>query len=98
MRYRSSLLRILYGKTCRTQRRDWQSFPDYAAIVNSREQAGANDISAMLLRDLGVDSEPNVCPDRLLSISPVAGTCFLAFQREPVPGKEKRGQGTCLNR
>lgn len=76
----------------------WQSFPDYAAIVNSREQAGVNDISAMLLRDLGVDSEPNVCPDRLLSISPGAGTRFQAFQREPAPGKGKRGQGTCLNR
>lgn len=31
----------------------WQDHPDYAAIVNSREQAGANDIVGKLLRDRG---------------------------------------------
>lgn len=67
----------------------WQDFPDYAAIANSREQAGANDIARILLGDLGVEAEPNVCPGRLLSITPGAGTRFLVFQWEA--DKEKRG-------
>ena len=69
----------------------WQSFPDYAAVSNSREQAGANDMAGILLRDMGLETEPNICPERLISITPGTGTRFLAFQQEPVPGKDMRG-------
>lgn len=68
----------------------WQSFPDYAAVTNSREQAGANDVAGMLLRDLGMEAEPRICSERLISITPGIGTHFLTFQRGPVSNKENR--------
>lgn len=59
----------------------WKRFPTYAAIVNGREQVGANDLVGLLLRKMGIEAELNVCRDRLIAINPEAGTRFLTFQR-----------------
>ena len=54
----------------------------YVAVSNSREQAEANDLAGMLLQDMGMEPEPNICTERLISITPGIGTHFLTFQWE----------------
>lgn len=57
----------------------WQDFPEYAAIANSREQSGANDMVGTLLNEIGENAERNVSPENLIHISPGVGTDFLKF-------------------
>ena len=63
----------------------WHDFPEYAAAANIQEQSGANDMVGMLLREFGEDAEPHVSPDRLIHLSPDAGTSFLRFQADRYP-------------
>ena len=63
----------------------WHDFPEYAAAANIQEQSGANDMVGMLLREFGEDAEPHVSPDRLIHLSPDAGTSFLRFQADRHP-------------
>ena len=60
----------------------WQDFPEYTVIANSLEQSGANDIVGTLLNEMGADTERNVSPEHLISISPEAGTSFLRFSAD----------------
>ena len=57
----------------------WQDFPEYSVITNSLEQSGANDIVGAVLNEIGADTNRNVSPAHLISISPDTGTSFLRF-------------------
>lgn len=57
----------------------WQDFPEYTVIANGLEQSGVNDIVGSLLNEMGANTERNVSPEHLISISPDVGTSFLRF-------------------
>lgn len=62
----------------------WKVLPEYALLTNQQEQAGQNDFVFLLLRELGVDAEPNISPDHMILISPDANKDFLLFKREDI--------------
>lgn len=59
----------------------WKELPEYAVMMNQQEQTGRNDLSAMLLRDLGIEADPRILPDCMISISADAGVDYLLFRR-----------------
>lgn len=59
----------------------WRVLPEYALLMNRQEQTGQNDFISALLRELGVEVEPNISMDHMITIFPDAGEDFLLFER-----------------
>lgn len=59
----------------------WKYIPEYAIIMNQREQTGTNNVIAMLLMQLGIEAEPRVLSERMVSISSGSGENYLLFKR-----------------
>lgn len=57
----------------------YQFHPEYAAQHNIAEQAGVNDGFSVLLTTLGVETEPQISPERIISLTEQAGTKFIDF-------------------
>lgn len=55
----------------------WRDFPEYAAVYNMAEQTDWHDPLGFLLESL--EQESSVSPDKMISISPEAGTKFFRF-------------------
>ena len=54
-------------------------WPEYAVSFNAHEQAGLNDGAGLLLRSMGIEVELNGSVDRMISLTPGAGTDFLRW-------------------
>ena len=59
----------------------WKYIPEYAVIMNQREQAGKNDVTSMLLAELGIEAEPQILPERMISMSSESGEDYLLFKQ-----------------
>ena len=53
--------------------------PEYAVQYNTLEQVGLNDGFNQFLHMLGIDTELQNCPDRIISLTAHAGTSFIDF-------------------
>lgn len=57
----------------------YQFHPGYAAQYNIAEQAGLHDGLSQFLLMLGIDVEPQIVPERLITLTAQAGTEFIDF-------------------
>lgn len=57
----------------------YQFHPEYAVQHNASEQAGLNNALGQLLHMLGIDMEPEISQERLISLTAQAGTEFIDF-------------------
>ena len=55
----------------------WNAAPEYAYLMNWREQSGKNDLFSALLAEAGVEVEPNISMDNMIPLFPDAGMDFL---------------------
>ena len=58
----------------------WAAAPEYAALMNWQEQSGKNDLLSALLAEAGVEVEPNVSMENLITLFPTAGKKFLLLK------------------
>ena len=58
----------------------WAAAPEYAALMNWQEQSGKNDLVSALLAEAGVEVEPNVSMENLITLFPTAGKKFLLLK------------------
>ena len=58
----------------------WAAAPEYAALMNWQEQSGKNDLLSVLLAEAGVEVEPNVSMENLITLFPTAGKKFLLLK------------------
>ena len=68
----------------------WDTVPEYAAWMNGQEQSGKNDFLSALLAEAGVEVEPNICMDDLITIFPDAGTDFLLLRELWIQSRQGR--------
>ena len=54
-------------------------WPEYAVSFNAHEQAGLNDVAGLFLRYMGIDVELSGSVERMISLTPGAGTDFLRW-------------------
>ena len=54
-------------------------WPEYAVTFNAHEQAGLNDEAGLFLRSMGIEVELNGSAERVISLTPGAGTDFLRW-------------------
>ena len=57
----------------------WESFPEYAAMHNLREQSGLNDGAGLFLRSIGGETDLSRSQENMISVSPGSGTDYLLF-------------------
>jgi len=58
----------------------WAAAPEYAALMNWQEQSGKNDLLSALLVEAGMEVEPNVSMENLITLFPTAGKKFLLLK------------------
>ena len=54
-------------------------WPEYAVTFNAHEQAGLNDAAGLFLRSLGIEVELNGSVERMITLTPGAGTDYLRW-------------------
>ena len=54
-------------------------WPEYAVSFNAHEQAGLNDGAGLFLRSLGIEVELSSSVDRMITLTPGAGTDYIMF-------------------
>ena len=54
-------------------------WPEYAVSFNAHEQAGLNDGAGLYLRSLGIEVELSSSVDRMITLTPGAGTDYIMF-------------------
>lgn len=52
-------------------------WPEYAVSFNAHEQAGLNDGTGLFLRSLGIEVELSSSVDRMITLTPGAGTDYI---------------------
>ncbi len=57
----------------------WRDHPDYALNHNIKEQTGANDEISLLFRQLGIEVDPNISQENMITLFPDAGVEYLHF-------------------
>lgn len=57
----------------------WRNHPGYVLGHNIREQAGANDVVSLLLRQFGMEAAPNISLENVIALFPDAGIEYLRF-------------------
>ena len=60
----------------------WDVAPEYVYLINQQEQSGKNDLFSALLMDLGIEVEPNISLDNVITIFPDAGKDFLLPKKD----------------
>ena len=60
----------------------WDAAPEYVCLINQQEQSGKNDLFSALLTDLGIEVEPNISLDNVITIFPDAGKDFLLLKKD----------------
>ena len=55
-------------------------WPEYAVTFNAHEQAGLNDGVGLFLRSMGIEVELSGLMERVISLTPGAGTDFLQWK------------------
>ena len=55
-------------------------WPEYAVTFNAHEQAGLNDGAGLFLRSMGIEVELSSSMERMITLTPGAGTEFLRWQ------------------
>ncbi len=60
----------------------WDAVPEYAAWMNSQEQSGKNNLLSALLAEAGVEVEPHISMDEMITIFPDAGSDFLLLHKD----------------
>ena len=60
----------------------WRIAPEYVCLINQQEQSGKNDLFSALLTDLGIEVEPNISLDNVITIFPDAGKDFLLLKKD----------------
>jgi len=58
----------------------WAAAPEYAALMNWQEQSGKNDLFSALLAEAGVEVEPNISMENMITLFPDAGKQFLLLK------------------
>ena len=54
-------------------------WPEYAVSFNAHEQAGLNDGAGLFLRSLGIEVDLSSYVDRMITLTPGAGTDYIMF-------------------
>lgn len=54
----------------------WRCYPEYAAAYNAREAVGHHSLTGLVLRSLGEEAEISALEERMITLSPDAGTDF----------------------
>ena len=54
-------------------------WPEYAVSFNAHEQAGLNDGAGLFLRSLGIEVDLSSSVDRMITLTPGAGTDYIMF-------------------
>lgn len=57
----------------------WRNHPEYVLNHNIREQTGANDEISLLFRQLGIEADPHVSLENMITLFPDAGIEYLHF-------------------
>lgn len=57
----------------------WQNHPGYVLIHNIQEQFGLNDLLHGLMKQLGIQTEPNASVDNMIAMFPDAGAEYIQF-------------------
>ncbi|MDE7243864.1 MAG: hypothetical protein K2O18_07800 [Oscillospiraceae bacterium] len=60
----------------------WDTAPEYVCLINQQEQSGKNDLFSALLMELGIEVEPNISLDNVITIFPNAGKNFLLLKKD----------------
>ena len=60
----------------------WDAAPEYVCLINQQEQSGKNDLLSALLMGLGIEVEPNISLDNVITVFPDAGKDFLLLKKD----------------
>ena len=60
----------------------WDAAPEYVCLINQQEQSGKNDLFSVLMREAGIEVEPNISLDSVITIFPDAGKDFLLLKKD----------------
>ncbi len=60
----------------------WDAAPEYVCLINQQEQSGRNDLFSALMMELGVQVEPNISLDNVITIFSDAGKDFLLLKKD----------------
>ena len=60
----------------------WDAAPEYVCLINQQEQSGRNDLFSALMMKLGMQVEPNISLDNVITIFPDAGKDFLLLKKD----------------
>lgn len=60
----------------------WDAAPEYVCLINQQEQSGRNDLVSAMLMELGIEVEPNISLDNVITIFPDAGKDFLLLKKD----------------